>query len=97
MLFLREIAENATANATFEQIKNFYDENNLRLSDITDNTSDGAPTMMGSRTGVLTQSKFIIFYQQIHKSVNLIQCSKKDSHNEFIIVYSTDSPLLPNT
>lgn len=58
MLFCEEIFLNANAEATMKVIKDYYDEHELDMSWIVDNTSDGCPTMMGRVTGVLVQIKY---------------------------------------
>lgn len=67
MLFLKEIELHANAQTTTHTIDDYYEENDLDHNDRHDNTSDGCATMMGSRTGVLTQSnkKKLVILQKI--------------------------------
>lgn len=76
MLFLKEIELHSNAKETLKAIDDYYTENDLDHNMRTDNTSDGCNTMMGNKTGVMTQSKHerSLILQELLTKHFILQC-----------------------
>jgi zinc finger BED domain-containing protein 5/7/8/9 len=91
MLFARKLATDTTGESIFNTLKDYFDEHQIDINNITSCATDGAPSMVGRQRGFLAHLKKLVpdvfsIHCVVHRQHLVAKCLQPTLHQSLNLV-----------